>query len=145
MFRLYLVINRPSKKQILCIKIYSAFWDHRMHCKFWYIGSVLWKAWWWLNRAETCCHKNILCDKLLCLTEIYTLYESMIPQWGSETPLVTGIHYPPSEGKSRPQRPLVRAAQFATPTEGFFFWSWAIDIKKEANSLSESTSEFGYE
>jgi hypothetical protein len=45
-----------------------------MHYKFRYIGSVLWKAWWWLNRVETCCHKNILCNKLLCLTEIYTLY-----------------------------------------------------------------------
>jgi hypothetical protein len=43
--------------------------------KFWYIGSVLWKAWWWLSRVETCCHKNILSNKLLCLTEIYTLYE----------------------------------------------------------------------
>jgi len=46
-----------------------------MHYKFWYIGSVLWKAWWWLNTVETCCHKNILCNKLLCLTEIYTLYD----------------------------------------------------------------------
>jgi len=43
--------------------------------KFWYIGSVLWKAWWWLSRVETCCHKNILSNKLLRLTEIYTLYE----------------------------------------------------------------------
>ena len=47
-----------------------------MHYKFWYIVSVLWKAWWWLNRVETCCHKNILCNELFCLTEIYTLYES---------------------------------------------------------------------
>ena len=36
---------------------------------------VLWKAWWWLNTVETCCHKNILCNKLLCLTGIFTLYE----------------------------------------------------------------------
>jgi len=50
-------------------------WDPRMHYKFWYIGSVLWKVWWWLNRVETCCYKNILCTKLLCLTGIYTLYE----------------------------------------------------------------------
>jgi len=50
-------------------------WDSRMHYKFWYIWSVLWKAWWWLNRVETCCHKNILCNKLLRLTEIYILYE----------------------------------------------------------------------
>ena len=27
MFRLYWVIIRPSKEQIQCIKIYSAFWD----------------------------------------------------------------------------------------------------------------------
>ena len=33
------------------------------------------QAWWWLSRVETCCHKNILCNKLVCLTEIYTLYE----------------------------------------------------------------------
>ena len=45
-----------------------------MHCKFWCTGSVLWKAWWWLNRVETCCHKNILCNELFCLTESYTLY-----------------------------------------------------------------------
>jgi len=51
------------------------FWDPRMHYKFWYIGSVLWKAWWRLNRVETCCHKNILYNKLLCSTEICTLYE----------------------------------------------------------------------
>jgi len=48
-------------------------WDSRMHYKFWYIGSVLWKIWRLLNRVETCCHKNNLCNKLLCLTEIYTL------------------------------------------------------------------------
>jgi len=51
-------------------------WDPRMHYKFWYIGSVLWKAWLWLNTVETCCHKNIWCNKLLCLTEIYALYEA---------------------------------------------------------------------
>jgi len=50
-------------------------YDPRIHYKFWYNGSVLWKAWWWLNTVETCCHKNILCNKLLCLIEIYTLYE----------------------------------------------------------------------
>jgi hypothetical protein len=27
------------------------------------------------SRVEICCHKNILCNKLLCLTEIYILYE----------------------------------------------------------------------
>ena len=47
-----------------------------MHYEFWYIESFPWKAWWWLNRVETCCHKNILCNKLLCLTETYILYES---------------------------------------------------------------------
>jgi hypothetical protein len=46
-----------------------------MHYKYRYIGSVLWKAWWWLSRVETCCYKNILCNKLLCLAVIYTLYE----------------------------------------------------------------------
>jgi hypothetical protein len=75
MFRLYWVIITPSKEQIQRIKIYSAFWDPKMHYKFWYNGSVLWKAWWWLNRVETYCHKYILCNKYLCLTEIYTLYE----------------------------------------------------------------------
>jgi len=34
-------------------------WDPRMHYKYWYLGSVLWKTWWWLNTVETCCHKNI--------------------------------------------------------------------------------------
>jgi len=53
----------------------ACVWDPRMHYKFWYIGSVSWKAWWWLNRVETCCHRNILCKKLLCSTEIYTLYK----------------------------------------------------------------------
>jgi len=80
----YWVIIRPSKEQIYCIKICSAFWDPKslqwivqliQNYKFWYIGSVLWKAWWWFNRVETCCHKNILHNKLLCVTEIYTLYE----------------------------------------------------------------------
>jgi len=64
-------------------------WDPRMHYKFWYTGSVLWKAWWWLNTVKTCCHKNILCNKLLCLTEIYTLYEHTNWQyhepWGYQT------------------------------------------------------------
>ena len=46
-------------------------WDPKMY-KLWYIGSVLWKAWWWLNIDETCCHKNILCNTLLRLSEIYT-------------------------------------------------------------------------
>jgi hypothetical protein len=50
-------------------------WDPRMHYKFWYIGSVLRRAWWWLSRVETYCHKNNLCNKLLCLTKMYTLYE----------------------------------------------------------------------
>jgi len=49
--------------------------DPRMHLQCWYNESVLWNAW-WLNTVETCCHKNILCNKWLCLTEIYTLYES---------------------------------------------------------------------
>jgi hypothetical protein len=49
-------------------------WDPRMQYKFWYFGSLLWKAWLWLNRVEACCHKNVLYNKLLCLTEIYTLY-----------------------------------------------------------------------
>jgi hypothetical protein len=66
MFRLYWVIIRPSRVQIQCIK---------MNYKFWYIGSVLWKAWWWTNRVETCCQKNILRNKLLCLSEIYKLCE----------------------------------------------------------------------
>jgi hypothetical protein len=74
MFRLYWVFIRPSKKQTQRIKIYSAFWDPIMHYKFWHIGSVLWKAWWWLNRVETC-YEYVSCNKLLCLTEIYTLYE----------------------------------------------------------------------
>jgi len=65
MFRLYWVIIRPSKEQIQCINIYSAFWDPkrvwdpRMHYKYWNIGSVLWKAWWLLIRVQTCCRKNI--------------------------------------------------------------------------------------
>jgi hypothetical protein len=58
MFRLYWVIIKPSKnrsnvsKFILhsgipeFIKIYSAFWDPRMHYQFWYIESVFWKTWW---------------------------------------------------------------------------------------------------
>jgi len=62
---------------------FNAFWYPKRYAfgipectiKFWYIGSVLWKAWWCLNRVETCCHKNILCSNLLCLAEIYTLYE----------------------------------------------------------------------
>jgi hypothetical protein len=62
------VIIRPFKEQIPCIKIC-------MHSVSRYSGSVLWKAWWWLNRVKTCCLKNILCNKLLCLTKIYTLYE----------------------------------------------------------------------
>jgi hypothetical protein len=81
MFRLYWFIIRPSKEQIQCIKLYSAFWDPKRafgipECTI-NVDTlyVLWKAWWWLNRVETCCHKNILCNKLLCLTEIYTLYE----------------------------------------------------------------------
>ena len=49
-------------------------WDPRKHYKIWYIGSVLWVAWWWLSRAETCCNENILFKKLLCLTGKYTLY-----------------------------------------------------------------------
>ena len=57
---------------------YLSIWDFRMHHKFWYIGSVLWKAWWWLSRVETCCNKNILCNKLLCLTETYTVYVEAI-------------------------------------------------------------------
>jgi len=79
MFRLCWVIIRPSKEQIQCIKIYSAFWDPKrlsiwdpnMHYKFWYIGSVLWKAWWWLNRVETCCHKDILCNKFNVHGSVY--------------------------------------------------------------------------
>ena len=54
-----------------------SFCDPKIPYTFWYIGSVLWKAWGWLNRVETCCHKNILCNKLLFLTEIYTFYESI--------------------------------------------------------------------
>jgi hypothetical protein len=53
----------------------ACVWDSRMHYKFWYIVSLLWKAWWWLNGVETCCHRNILCSKLLCLTEIFTFYK----------------------------------------------------------------------
>jgi hypothetical protein len=53
----------------------EAFGNPECTIKFWNIGYVLWKAWWWFNRVETCCHKNVLCNKLLCLTEIYNLYE----------------------------------------------------------------------
>ena len=57
MFRLYWAIIGPSKEQIQWIKIYSAFWNPK-------------------RLSETCCHKNNLRNKLLCLTEIYTLYGS---------------------------------------------------------------------
>ena len=50
MFRLYWVIIRPSKGQIQCIKIYSAFWDPKRV---------------WDPRMRY---------KFLCLTEVYTLY-----------------------------------------------------------------------
>jgi hypothetical protein len=45
-------IIRPSKEQIQCITIYSAFWDPKR--------LSVW---------------DILCNKLLCVTENYTLYE----------------------------------------------------------------------
>ena len=67
----------PKKRSnVSTFIVHSGIPNIIMHYKYWYIGSVLWKAWRWLKRVETCCHKNILCTKLLCLTEIYTLHES---------------------------------------------------------------------
>ena len=62
MFRLYWVIIRPSKEQIQCIKEHSGIPKPDDD-----------------SREEACCHKNILSNKLLCLAEIYTLYESDKP------------------------------------------------------------------
>jgi len=50
-----------------------------MHYKCWYIGSVLQKAWWWLNRLETCCLECNYIIKCLCLTVICILYEHYFP------------------------------------------------------------------
>jgi hypothetical protein len=46
LWHLYLYLTVPS---ILSL------WDPRMHYKYWYIWSVLQKAWWWLSRVKTCC------------------------------------------------------------------------------------------
>ena len=90
MLQLYWFIIRPSGEQIQFINIYSAFWDTctfiltatpivsfwdpRMHYKCWYIGYLLQKAWWWLNRVEKCCLKCNCIIKLLCLTGICIFY-----------------------------------------------------------------------
>jgi hypothetical protein len=74
-FRLYWVIIRPIKELIQGIEIYNAFWDPWMHYKILIHWICFLEGLWWLNRVETCCHKNNLCNKLLCMTEIYTLYE----------------------------------------------------------------------
>jgi hypothetical protein len=59
-----------------CITLYVYLGsDPRMHNKGSYIRSVLQKAWWWLNTVETCSNKNILLNKLVCLTGIYTFCE----------------------------------------------------------------------
>jgi hypothetical protein len=55
---------------------YSQYnWDPRMHYESCYIGSVLLKAWWWINTVETCCLKCNYIIKLLCLTVFCISYE----------------------------------------------------------------------
>jgi hypothetical protein len=60
---------------ILTVPPTVRIWDPRMHYKCWYTGSVLQKAWWWLNTVETCCLKCNYIIKLFYLTGICTLYE----------------------------------------------------------------------
>ena len=64
---------------ILTVPSIVSFWDPKMRYKCWYIGSVLQKAWWWLNRLETCCLECNYIIKCLCLTVICILYEHYFP------------------------------------------------------------------
>jgi hypothetical protein len=61
---------------ILTVPPIVSIWDPRMHYKYWYIGSVLQKAWWWLNTVQTCCINCNCIIKLWCLTGICILYEN---------------------------------------------------------------------
>ena len=60
---------------ILTLPPIVSIWDSRMHYKCWYIGSVLQKAWWWLNRVESCYRVCNCIIKLLCLTGVCILYD----------------------------------------------------------------------
>jgi len=69
---------------ILTVPHIVSFWDPRMHYKCWYIGSVLQKAWWWLNTVETCClnslnpELNPICYLLALLWAHHFLHVSRI-------------------------------------------------------------------